>query len=199
VLRLTAGAPRARRHLVLVALTLSTGCASGGSGGRRAAGSAPGDGESFVVRVREDAVAVTRDLPVSVEAAWAAVPGAFADLGYQGGPSATKGERLYLTPPLKIRGRLYPDASNATYIDCGRAGPGGPAADEYSVTFAVLARVVPGPDGGSTVRVTVDGVARERTGSSTAVHCRGTGRLEQRFADAVARRAEQARAVGRHD
>jgi hypothetical protein len=197
-------AREARGHaaaLILGSLTMSfAACAGarGGAGGGRPAGG-PGADETFTVRVREDAVAVARDLPVSADEAWAAVPGAFADLGYQGGPSTEKGERLYLTPPLKIRGRLYPDAPNSAFVDCGRAGPGGPAADEYSVTFAVLARVTARPDGGSTVRVTVDGVARERTGSSTVVYCAGTGRLEQLFAQAVERRVQQARAAHRDD
>lgn len=179
----------------MLTLACALACASAGRGGGEGAPSGPGTGHLFTVRVREDAAAVARDLPVSADEAWAAVPRAFADLGYQGAASVNKGERLYMTPPLKIRGRLYPDAPNSAFIDCGRAGLGGAAADEYSVTFAVLASVAARPDGGSTVRVTVDGVARERTGSSTEVYCAGTGRLEELFAQAVERRAQQGRSA----
>jgi len=139
----------------------------------------PDDG--FVVRVRRDAAAVSRHLPTSVDETWAEVPGAFRALGYQGGAVTDTAERVFLTPSLLIRGRLYPDAANSAYMDCGRAPAGGAAADEYEVSFVVLVRVLPAPTNGTTLQVAVDGAARRRAENADVVSCTGTGRIEKMF------------------
>jgi hypothetical protein len=171
-----------------VSMIIMGGCSSSGAASR---GSAVRPGDTFMVRVEKNAPAVTRDISATPKEVWAAIPASFADLGYQGGPSAHSGELLYLTPTLNIGGRLYPDLPNSAYLDCGRAPSGGEAADEYAVQFAVLVRVMPRAAGGSTVKVLVDGQARERTGSSDTIHCSGTGRLEKMFVEAIERRVRQ--------
>ena len=60
-----------------------------------------------MVWIRDDAQPLQRVVPAPLEAVWAAVPLAFRDLGYTAGPSTRAGERVYLTPYLAIRDRLY--------------------------------------------------------------------------------------------
>src|SRR5438094_691077 len=98
------------------------------------------------------------------------------------GASAREAERVYLTPSLRIHGRLYRGELNSVYIDCGHAVGGGHAADSYEVTFAMLVRLTPQDGGRSLVEVVIDGTARDRTlNLSNPVFCTGTGRLETEF------------------
>lgn len=180
-------AVRALRRLAPAAIALLCGCASGGGGSSGAEGRASAD-STFSVDVRRDASGLVRDLPFPADRVWAVLPAAFADIGYQGGPSQAASGALYLTPPMRVRGRLYPDASNSAYLDCGRTGTGGAAANEYSISFAVLVRVHPRDAASSTLEILLDGEARERTTSTNAVPCRGTGRIEEMFAQAIERR-----------
>jgi hypothetical protein len=154
------------------------------------AGSMPRDANDdgsrdFTVRVRDEPRTFEAVIDLPVERVWAAVPLAFADLKYTAGPSKKRGERLYLTPHLTIRGRLYPHALNSAYIDCGYTGAGAPTSDSYSVTFAILMWVKENPRGGTKVEVLIDGSAILREASANAVPCQGTGRLERDLVHAL--------------
>ena len=166
-----------RRLLAILAIlgNLSlANCAarSGGSAGLS------GNRETFQVLFRRDVVPARRVLQATQEVVWAVLPQVFADLGYPSGPSARAAERVYLTPPLKIRGRLYDRERNSAYLDCGRAPAGGEAADMYEITFAIMARLRPMDASRTLVEVFVDGTALERTTSADVVSCTSTGRLE---------------------
>jgi hypothetical protein len=136
------------------------------------------DREAFGVWFRSDEKPVRRVLPAPVEAVWAALPNVFADLGYPGGPSARAEERVYLTPPMKVRGLLYQGEPNSVYLDCGRTPAGAPTADVYPITFAILSRLRRQDNDSTLVEVLVDGTARDPAQWSNPVFCTGTGRLE---------------------
>ena len=184
-----------QHFLVVLGALLCAACA--GASRATTAGTAPiaGDSARFAAgaevsptKVLREAGAVRRDFQLPSDRVWAVLPGAFADLGYQGRESTNGSERLYLTPALTIKGRLYPDSRNDAYLDCGRTPVGTAAANEYAVTFTVLVRVHARDGGASTLDVVVDGDARDRARSLNRVSCTGTGRLEQMFVEAVERR-----------
>jgi hypothetical protein len=164
------------RFACLLAITASlsvAGCATSRAG----ASGAPRGGETYSVAFRGDALPVRRVVAAPVDIVWAALPDAFADLGYHAGPSARSGERLYFTPAMLLHGLLYKGKRNSLYLDCGRTLTG-LAADEYEITFAILARVSPRDDANTIVEILVDGTARDRTSSSNSVFCTGTGVIE---------------------
>jgi hypothetical protein len=154
--------------------SLLAGCATGSSG--KEASSRNGD--TFAVRFRTDAPPAKRVIPAPVPVVWAAMPQAFADMGYPGGPSARPDERVYLTRPLTIQGQLYNGERNSDYLNCGQTPVGTLAADEYEVKFAIVARVSAFDADSTLVEVLVDGTARDRTRFTSVVNCAGTGRLE---------------------
>lgn len=147
--------------------------------------------QGYVVTVRQDAAQYPRDFAAPVDSTWKAIPLAFSELGFKAAPANDGSERLYLTPMLTVKGRLYPDAPTSAYIDCGLTTAGAPAADAYQVTFAILAWASPRGDSASTVRVVVDGRARDRAQSTDSQRCTGTGRLERRLLDAIGRRVQR--------
>lgn len=124
---------------------------------------------------------------VSSSRIWKSLPDVFKELGFEGKPSGTE-EMTYVTPPLRINGRLYDGELNSLYIDCGKTPAGGLAADEYGVTFAVFVKVVPVVADASVIEARIDGVSRTRNESSGRNRCWGTGKLEHRFIDALKRR-----------
>ena len=69
------------------------------------------------------------------------------------------------------------------YLDCGR-GLGPPRADQYSVTMLVLTRLTEA-EGGTMVATTVDGSAKPRAVSGSAVACASEGRLELRLVQLI--------------
>jgi hypothetical protein len=133
--------------------------------------------QTFSVRIRRDAVPYRGVIAAPVDRVWRALPEAFKDLGYPGGPSTNPDEHLYLTRSLTIRGRLYEGEANSDYLDCGRTPAGQLAADFYEVQFAVLAWLAP-QDGVTAIEVVIDGTARDRAQSSNSVFCTGKGRIE---------------------
>ena len=168
---------RDRLSLVLVLVLCGAplaGCATGSSG--REASSR--NGEVFAVRFRTGAPPAKRVLPAPVPVVWAAVPQAFADMGYPGGPSARPDEMVYLTRPLTIDGQLYNGERNSDYLDCGQTPVGTLAADTYEIKFAIVARVSALDADSTLVEVLVDGTARDRGRFTSPVNCSGTGRLE---------------------
>lgn len=174
-------------HFLVVLGALVCGACAGAS--RAPADDPSGEpvrgGELPTVRIRHDAVVVARDYSVSVDQLWAVLPGAFADLGYQGAPAK---DRLYLTPSLTVRGRLDPKVPNATFLNCGRTTAGGQAANEYEVTFTVLARARARAAGTSRLEVIVDGWASDRASRSGGNFCSGTGQIEESIFQAAERR-----------
>ena len=143
----------------------------------------------FSVEYREDAVPVRRVMPFPVNSVWAALPEAFTALGYPGAPSVDPAERVFLTPYLKVRDRLYAAEPNSLYFSCARANNVAAAADAWMITFAILVRLVPEGDGQTAVDVILDGNATDRSERTMSVSCTGTGRLEGALLDLIERHA----------
>lgn len=139
------------------------------------------------LRTRRNLLVKAERITASADSIWKVLPAAFKELGYQGHPSGTE-PMTYVTPPLRIEGRLYTGELNSSYIDCGRAPAGGLAADEYSVTFAVFVHVERIVADASTLEARIDGVGRARSESSGRIRCWGTGKLEDLFIQATKRR-----------
>jgi len=168
----------ARLLLIALGAVPLAACASGSGG----TANAPRGSQMNTVWFRGDVIPVRRFLSAPVGTIWAALPQSFAELGFPSRASAREGERIYLTPSLRIHGQLYKGELNSVYLDCGNAAGGGHAADSYEVTFAMLARLTPQDSGSTLVEVLVDGTARDRTlNLSNALSCTGTGRLEKEF------------------
>lgn len=161
--------------IALGALPLAA-CASGSGG----AAKTPQAAESHTVFFRRDLIPVTRVVTAPVEKIWAALPQTFADLGLPSAPSAGEAQWVYLTPSLRIHGRLYQGELNSVYLDCGHSANAGRAADSYDVTFAMMVRLIPQDGDRTLVQVFVDGLAHDRTMIMTnSLSCAGTGRLER--------------------
>lgn len=176
------------RYWVLVGLTGAFGahgCAAGS--GRHAVETRAR--EIFSVEYREDVVPVHRVLAFPVERLWAALPEAFRALGYPGAPSVHPDERVFLTPYLAVRDRLYAGEPNSLYFVCARANNVTAAVDAWMITFAILVRLTPEGDGQTAVDVILDGNATDRTERTMSVHCTGTGRLEGALLDLIERHA----------
>lgn len=165
-------ASRLRCLAIFVALG-GAGCAARGptTGGS-------GEGDRFAAWYRRDAVPVRRVLRAPIETAWAVLPQVFVELGYPSGPHVYAEERVYVTPTLKINGRLYAGDLNSLYLDCGHTPEGEPAADVYSIAFAIMTRLTRQDAVSTIAEVIVDGTARDRVERSGGVPCTGTGKLE---------------------
>lgn len=146
------------------------------------------EGKTFRVSYRAGEPKVTQHFDTPVDDTWRAIGPAFKDLNYAGGPSDTGNERLYMTPMLRLEGQLYKDEWNSVYFDCGRTPAGTLAADSYVLTFAVMVWVDADQPSGSSVRILVNGLGRDRTNPSGVAQCSGTGRLEAAFLQAIQRR-----------
>lgn len=167
---------------VAMPLLVLCACASGGA-------SAGGAGrKSFSVSYRPNDAKVTQHFEARDEETWAVLGPAFQDLGYKGRASADTNERLYMTPKLDLKGRLYDGEWNSAYFDCGRAPARLSAADYYELTFVVLVWVEADKPSGSVVRILVSGMGHDRANPTDVVQCGGTGRLEAKFIQAIQRR-----------
>ena len=165
--------------LAVTGLTVICGCASAG-------GSSQVRGEkTFRVRYRPEEAKVTQHLEATAAETWSVLGAAFQDLGYKGGPSASAAEHLYMTPTLRVAGRLYEGEWNSAYLDCGRTPDGRPAAESYELYFAVLVWVDADKPSGSTVRILVDGWGNDRAHATVDIRCGGTGKLEDGFLKAI--------------
>jgi len=165
-----------------MALTVVCGCASAGGSGQ------VDGGKTYRVRYRPEEAKVTQHLDATASETWSVLGAAFHDLGYKGGPSVSGDEHLYMTPTLRVTGRLYEGEWNSAYLDCGRTPAGGSAAESYELHFAVLVWVDADKPSGSTVRILVDGWGNDRAHATVDVPCGGTGRLEAGFLQAIQQR-----------
>lgn len=121
---------------------------------------------------------------VSPEAVWAALPGAYEDLGLEVGTVDVENRTLGARR-LRVRGTLG-GRSLSRFVNCGNEPFGGATADAQPVELSVLSTLRPGA-GGTVVETSVGGVAR-RPASGSSSECRSTGVLEGRIATAIAER-----------
>ncbi|HKW10676.1 MAG TPA: hypothetical protein VJO33_09870 [Gemmatimonadaceae bacterium] len=171
--------------VALIAVAVAGACATSS---RPSSGIEVHEGKTYRVSDRADKPKVTQHFDTPADDTWRAVGLAFKDLNYAGAPSATGNERLYMTPMLRLEGRLYADEWNSAYFDCGRTPAGTLAADSYVLTFTVMVWVDTDEPSGSSVRILVNGLGRDRTNPSGVAQCSGTGRLEAAFLKAIQRR-----------
>lgn len=146
------------------------------------------DGKEYYASYRLGEPKVTQHFDVAVDETWKAIASAFKDLNYAGGPAENRSERLYMTPTMQLRGRLYDGELNSSYFECGRTPEGTLAAEDYELSFAVLVWADADKPSGSSVRILVNGWGHNRTNPGAVVHCTGTGRLENMFLEAIQRR-----------
>lgn len=120
----------------------------------------------------------------SPEAVWAALPGAYEELGLEVGTVDVE-NRVFGARRLRVRSKLAGE-SLSRFVNCGNEPFGGATADAQPLELSVLSTLRPGA-GGTVVETRVGGVAR-RPASGSSSECRSTGVLEGRIATAIAER-----------
>lgn len=127
----------------------------------------------------------THTLAVTPDQVWKLLPGVLDTLGIPVG-TLEPASRTIGNSGLKIRGRLK-GVPLSRYIDCGNSTQIGPNADSYDVNLVFLAEVRPA-QGGSTVRVTLQAVAKPVNFAQDYSQCSTKGMLESRFFDILSAR-----------
>jgi hypothetical protein len=127
----------------------------------------------------------THTLAVNPDQVWKLLPGVLDTLGIPVG-TLEPASRTIGNSGLKIRGRLR-GVPLSRYIDCGNSTQIGPNADSYDVNLVFLAEVRPA-QGGSTVRVTLQAVAKPVNFAQDYSQCSTKGVLESRFFDILSAR-----------
>jgi hypothetical protein len=127
----------------------------------------------------------THTLAVTPDQVWKLLPGVLDALGIPVG-TLEPASRTIGNSGLKIRGRLR-GVPLSRYIDCGNSTQIGPNADSYDVNLVFLAEVRPA-QGGSTVRVTLQAVAKPVNFAQDYSQCSTKGMLESRFFDILSAR-----------
>jgi hypothetical protein len=175
------------RMTALLALVLASACGSPGSGpGPGAAGPPPsisGAGTTLDVRFTPSRDVVSDAVQATPEAAWDALPKAYADLGIPvrevADASRTLGNSRF------VISRRLGETPLSRYLECG-SGLTGPFADRYRVEMLIRTSIVPAETGGVRVDTYVEASARNPEGSSnTGVACATTHRLEREIAERV--------------
>lgn len=77
----------------------------------------------------------------------------------------------------------------STFLDCGLDPMGLKQADSFAISMRVTTQVVPESADRATVRTLVQATGRPASNSGIENHCASTGKLEERIAEAVAKRA----------
>jgi hypothetical protein len=162
------------RMIRILPLLLLAACASAGAGPRM-----------YQVAFRVDGEPSRHVVPYPVEAVWAALPLAYADLQLPGGP-ASRGGMEFTTPQLRVDNQLY-GRRNSEFMDCGIVAAGTRLEDHGEVTLAMITRLEPTP-GGTVVMTQMDASARRREGASNLVECSTRGVLEEAVVDALLKR-----------
>lgn len=158
---------------------VAAGCASSGPGGRSF--EAPLGFRSDIPNEQRPEAPVHRtEVPHSRGQVAAQVREVYRYLGLEA-PSAGDAEPFtYLTPAMRITGRLYEGERNSEYIDCGSALQG-ERADLFEVEFALATRLREEEDGGTLVETRLEGRAWDRYVNEAPVFCAGTGKLESQI------------------
>jgi len=126
---------------------------------------------------------VTEVVQATPEAAWAALPNAYADLGIAV-KEVSEASRVLGNARLLVSRRLG-ETPLSRYLECG-SGLTGPFADRYRVEMLIRTAVVPAEGGGARLESYLEASARNPEGSSnTGVACASTQRLERMIAERV--------------
>lgn len=140
-------------------------------------------GTTVDVNLPTERAIVSEELDATPEAAWAALPKAWEDLGIEVRESS-RATRTLANARLVISRRMG-GAPLSRYLSCG-AGMQGAFADVYRIQMSIHSAVVPVAGGGVEIRTYLEAVARNPEGTSnTAVNCTSTQRLEREIAARV--------------
>jgi hypothetical protein len=124
-------------------------------------------------------IALANTVPVSMDLAWARLPGAFATVGLPAGV-ATESERVLTVGPIEVSRRLG-GARLSTYLSCGESLTG-PNADSHSVNLTIASQLHDAGSGATRVETRVQATATPRASGGGPVACSSTGKLENRLA-----------------
>jgi hypothetical protein len=175
------------RMTILFALVFAAACASSGSDRARVAASPPpsvtGAGTTLDVNFSTSRGVVSDAVQATPEAAWEALPKAYADLGIPVTEVSDAARALGNSRFLVAR-RLG-ETPLSRYLECG-SGLTGPFADRYRIEMLIRTSIVPAETGSVRVDTYVEASARNPEGSSnTSVACASTQRLEREIAERV--------------
>ena len=164
---------RRSRTLALLLSPVVVSCASGGGSS---------DFDSYSITVRDDARGYKYTLEASAERIIDALPIVYEYFGFPGGLASNQDGLVFISPTATAEGRIYEEAPNSDFLDCGATVGARQRADTHIVQFAVITRIVPLDAGGTEIEIILDGRARERAQRLNAVPCRGKGKLEGEIA-----------------
>jgi hypothetical protein len=171
--------PRSAHLAASLALVLTCGaCASGGSTPTTRSPDrvimTTQDGS--VLRQQIDA-ATKATFPSSPDKVWAAVVGAYADLGIEAN-SWDKTQGHYAAQNF-IMPRRIKNVGITALFSCGSSMTG-PVADQGRIMADVVTKLLPNPDGTTSATIYVDGMLKKNEGaSSDPIHCSSSGRIEE--------------------
>jgi hypothetical protein len=179
-----------RRPLLLAICALAAACApapreagDAAAAGRRvetvSVGSSQG-GALGQVEIETEASVVDNVVAVTPQAAWAALPAVFEQLGVE---ATTVDRRFFSMGNERFVARDIDGRSLSNYLECG-SNFGRPRADQYEVTMQILVQIGRDPTG-ARVRTTLDAYARPRDVGGNAYHCTSKGTLERRVAELI--------------
>jgi len=169
------------RAVVVFSAVFTGACSTAANSG---AGGGLETPERFTTFFRGDAVPHRTVVQAPIDVVWRALPQVYREFGYPGATASNTEERIFLTPHMQIRGRLYEGEANSKYIDCG-IGMTGPRADTHDVHFAIVTRVRASSETETLVETLIDGTARDRSATGGSTLCKGTGLLEQAVVEAL--------------
>ncbi len=183
------------RHTALIALILTAACSSTGSppgpGGAAPLPSITTSGTTMDVTYSPSRGVVTEVVEATPEAAWEALPKAYADLGIPV-REVSEASRTLGNSRFTLSRRLG-ETPLSRYLECG-SGLTGPFADRYRIELLIRTSIVPVDGGGVRVETYVEASGRNPEGSSnTIVACATTQRLEREIAGRVRFHAGAAR------
>jgi hypothetical protein len=165
------------RMLVVSALAFA-GCVS--------AGVANHDRDPILVMLGSTSVRYNRDIHVATEnladspaTLWPQLKAAIAGMGLRV-TVVDSASHLIGVQNAELNGR-FEDAPVARVLDCGLTPMGTSRANAYRVWLTVGGQLQPATTG-STLRITVFGMAQDPSSSSTAVQCASTGAIESELA-----------------
>lgn len=130
---------------------------------------------AYQMDLRNNSRALTDTIAVSLDRAWAALPGVYEALGLTGGGVVDPGNHMFGVRERRlsrIDGKRLND-----YLDCG-SGMSGPRADVYDVRVTAITRLVGNGEVGTRVETLLSGSATPRGVSGNPVRCTSRGTLE---------------------
>jgi hypothetical protein len=146
---------------------------------------AGGDGTSVTVLLRTaaDGASHTARLGATADEVWNAVARAYADLEIPVETMDPATRRLGNTS--FVRSRQLVGRPLSSFVQCGYDATGAPVADSHRIQMSLLSEVV-GRGSETELTVHLRATALPGPASTGRIHCRSSGQLEQRLANAVA-------------